>query len=153
MLFYGYIRANMNMISAPEQVVGWPPVLTSMSSAWGQLVVSEQKSWRGNVWLELAFESQLQWSVPWSISGCLCSPISLFIVQLSFITLCRLHSSFCADERVYPSHTHSANLEIVVQADVQRSVISAPQVNNMVCIWKGGVCLSLLSQKCTFFQL
>lgn len=153
MLFYGYIRANMSMISALEQVVGWPPVLTSMSSAWGQLVVAEQKSWRGNVWLELAFESQLQWSVPWSISGCLCSPISLFIVQLSFITYCRLHSSFRADERVYPSHPYSANLEIVVQADVQRSVISAPQVNNMVCIWKGGVCLSLLSQKCTFFQL
>lgn len=64
MLFYGYIRANMSVISALEQVVGWPPVLTIMSSAWGQLVVAEQKSWRGNVWLELAFESQLQWSVP-----------------------------------------------------------------------------------------
>lgn len=35
---------------------------------------------------------------------------------------------------------------MITETDVQLSVISSFQVNNIVCIWKGGVCLSLLFQ-------
>ena len=68
-----------------------------------------------------------------TFQGVCCSTISPLVAQLSAVAGIFI-LVFLLSGGSYPSHKHSAYLEIVTQTDVQLSVISSLQVNNTVCI-------------------
>lgn len=65
------------------------------------------------------------------------APLSCYLLQYQYVDLSPSAEFVLVFPRTggsCPSHKCSANLEIVVQTDVQYSVTSSLQGNNMVCI-------------------